>query len=107
MATNFSANETKILMPALRSLPDGSADPVSRRRVRQHQLGPGSEQFLAQAAAAVFAFVDAAALQFRDNELDEILEAFRRYRIGEVETVDAGCLDPGDHRVGDLLRRAD
>jgi hypothetical protein len=54
--------------------------------MRRRQPGAGAEQFLAQAAAAVIALVDTAALQLRHNELDEILEAFRGHGIGEIET---------------------
>ena len=51
--------------------------------------------------------VDAAFLQDGHDQLDEILEAFRRHDAAEIEAVDAGVVDPADQLVGDLLGRAD
>lgn len=69
---------------------------------RQVRLVAG-EEFLAQAALFVGGLVRAAALQLGDHQVDEIDIAFRGYRAGQVETVQAGFGDPAFQRVGDLV----
>src|SRR5438046_3272006 len=75
--------------------------------MRRGDVWATAEQFLAVGARAVVALVDAAALQFRYDQFDKILEALGGHGIGEVEPVDAGRLDPKGHLVGHLLGRAD
>src|ERR1051325_182950 len=84
-----------------------SPGPVFRRGMRRRNVRAAPEQLFTIGARTIVVLIDAPALQFRDDEFDKILEALRGHRIGEVETVDPGGLDPKDHLVSDLLRRAD
>lgn len=71
--------------------------------MRRGQACPtGSEHLFPQRARSVFGLVDAAALQFRHDELGEIPIPARRHGVAEVEAVDIGLVDPGLQFVGDL-----
>jgi hypothetical protein len=83
----------------------GSAVPGGRM-ARGKQPRPG-EQLLAQGARQVVTFVDAAFLQDRHDQIDEVLKALGGHDAAEVETVDIGFFDPGDQVAGDLLGRTD
>ena len=66
----------------------------------------GAEELFAQRAIGIVALVDAALLQDRHHEIDEVLQAFRRDHPAQIEAVDVGVLDPALQLVGDLLGRA-
>ena len=51
--------------------------------------------------------VDAALLQDRHDQIDEVLEALWGHDAAEVEAIDIGFFDPGRQIVGDLLGGAD
>src|SRR5262245_50118831 len=74
-------------------------------RLRQPRAAP--EQLLAQRAGPVRGLVQAAALELREDELDDLGERARRDHVGDVEAVDAGLLDPGLELVGHRLTGAD
>src|SRR3984893_15824591 len=76
-------------------------------RVARRQQRRAGEQFLAHGAGAIVALVDAAFLQDRHDQVDEILETLGGHDAAEVEAVDVGLVDPGDQVLGDLLGRAD
>ena len=73
----------------------------------RRQQGRAGEQFLTQGARTIVALVDAALLQDRHDQVDEILETLGGHDAAEVEAVDIGVVDPGDQVLGDLLGRAD
>ena len=78
----------------------GSAVPGGRMaRAQQPRLG---EQLLAQGAGQVLTLVDAALLQNRHDQIDEVVKALGGHDAAEVETVDIGFFDPGDQ----VVRRA-
>src|SRR5690242_3305812 len=62
---------------------------------------------VAQRLAAVFLAEGAAALQRRDDAIDEVEDVGREQRVADHEAVGARLLDDLAHPVGDLLRRAD
>src|ERR1700730_18396496 len=66
----------------------------------------GQTEVLAQGLAFVFAAEEAAALQFGDDPVDEIVEAAGNVREHDVEPVAGGALDPFLHLVGDHRRSA-
>src|ERR1700728_469858 len=92
----------------LRCLRRRNAMTILRGRVRGFEPGAAlAEQFFAQGAFLVGLFVAAAADQFRDQQLDDVLEIAGRNRKGDVQAVDIGLIDPGFDLVGDLFGRAD
>src|ERR1700758_5803275 len=54
----------------------------------------GAEQLFAQRAWRIVARIHTAALQLGNEVLDYMLEGLMRDRIGQIETVYAGRLDP-------------
>ncbi|MPL90041.1 hypothetical protein SDC9_36086 [bioreactor metagenome] len=80
---------------------------IALRGMAFGQPRPVAEELLAQRALAVAGGIDAALLQLGHDMADDIGEGLVRQRIGEVEAVDAGLLDPVLQQVGDRLARAD
>ena len=72
-------------------------------RVALRQQPRRGKQLLAQRAGPVVVFVDAALLQDRHDQIDEVMETLGGHDAAEVEAVDIGFFDPGDQVVGDLL----
>src|SRR5690242_19073340 len=69
----------------------GRGKAVGRARVVGGQMRVvGLEQFFAQGAFGIGGLVAATLLQLRDDQVDEVLEAFRGYGAGQVETVQTG-----------------
>ena len=62
---------------------------------------------VAESGAFILVTKDAAAPQFRDDELHEGVEAGRDGREHDVEAIAGIRLQPGLHRVGDLTGRPD
>ena len=62
---------------------------------------------MAQGAVCVAGLVAAATLQLGHHQIDEVGVAFRGDDARQVETVQAGGVDPGDQLFGHLLGRAD
>src|ERR1700730_11752433 len=106
------------------SRPDGGvARPHPTRSSTARQIGNTAEpdcwmicaepratwavELLAQRAGRVIPFVTPAPLQLGHDQIDEIGESLRRHRIGEVEPVHVGFLDPSDQLFCDLFGRAD
>src|SRR5436305_14484037 len=75
--------------------------------VEEAVLGARQAEVFAQRPACVFAAEEAAALQFGDDAVDEIVEAARDPWEHDVEAVAGGAVEPFLHLVGDRLRRAD
>src|SRR5215813_901971 len=75
--------------------------------MRIRQTIPAAKQLLPVGAGSIFAFVGAAFLQDRHDQFDETLQTLRNNGARQVEAVDIGLLDPGDHLVRDLLWRTD
>src|SRR6202022_1086028 len=74
-------------------------------------LGARQAEIFAQGLAFVFAAEEAAALQFGDDPVDEVVEAARDMGEHDVEPVAGGALEPllhlvGDHRRGTNQREA-
>ena len=69
--------------------------------------GRGRPRFSRSVLPLVFGAEQAAALQFRDHQLDEIVERARQIRRHDVEAVAGAFDEPLLHVVGDLLGRAD
>jgi hypothetical protein len=65
-----------------------------------------SEQFVPETAISIGSLVDAAVLQFRHDEIDEIEQVLWFARSLDVEAVDLGFLHPGNESVRDLAGRA-
>src|SRR6266446_3718457 len=70
-------------------------------------LGAREAEVLTQGLAFVFAAEDAAALQFGDDPVDEIVEAAGNVREHDVEAVAGVAQEPLLHLVGDRLGGAD
>src|SRR5947208_987092 len=73
--------------------------------VAGRQIGAVAEQLLAQGPGLVGPRIDAATLQLGNQVADDIGEGLVRHRIGEVEAVDVGFLDPRLQDVGNGRRR--
>jgi len=65
-----------------------------RRMVFAQPRAALSEKLLAESAGHVLAFIDTAPLQFGNDEVNKICEAFRRNGISKIEAVDVGVADP-------------
>ena len=78
---------------------DGLHPKKPRRRPRQAEM-------VAQRRAVVLAAEQAALLQDRHHEIDEIVEAFGEVGRHDVEAIGGALLEPVLQRVGDRLRRA-
>src|ERR1700737_1388249 len=75
-------------------------------RVEKAVFGAGQAEVFAQGLAFVFAAEEAAALQFGDDPVDEVVEAARDIGEHDVEPVAGGALEPLLHLVGDHRGRA-
>jgi hypothetical protein len=53
-----------------------------------------AEQLRAQRAVGVIGLEQAPLLERRHDQIDEVGQAFRGYRAGQVDAVDIGGLDP-------------
>lgn len=79
---------------------------VAGARVRRGQTRAAAEQFFAQGPLAVLLLKDAALLQLRHQQLDDIAEGFVSDGIGEVKAIDVRLFDPGLQFVRHGLRAA-
>src|SRR5450830_607900 len=91
----------------LKTYLSSNAAAIACARMQLRQAGVTGKQLFAQSARCVVMLVGATRLQFRDDQIDEGFEAFRRHRAGQVETVDIGLAYPCFQLIGNLLRRAD
>src|SRR5690606_28123935 len=66
-----------------------------------------AEQAMTQRTFLIGRLVEAALLQLRYHDVDEILVALGRHRPRQVEAVDLALLDPGGELIGDLTAVAD
>src|SRR5262245_64641807 len=69
-------------------------------------LGPRQSQVLPQGRAFVLRAEQAAALQLRNEQVDDIVEPLREGQRQHVETVGGAGCEPMLQRVGDLRGRA-
>ena len=65
-----------------------------------------AEQLVAQGAVCVAGLVAAATLQLGHHQIDEVGVAFRGDDARQVETVQAGGVDPGDQLLDVYKRQA-
>src|SRR5579859_7330280 len=65
-----------------------------------------AKQFLTQSAMSVVALVNPPPLQFGDDEIDEVVEAFRCQGVSKIESVNASFANPTLEIVRDLAGRA-
>src|SRR5580704_33272 len=83
-----------------------SAEPDCRMICAEPRATLAVELF-AQRPGRVIPFVAPAPLQLRYDQINEIGEILRHQRVGEVEPVHIGVLEPGDQFFCNLFRRAD
>src|SRR5207248_1781074 len=83
-----------------------SAEPDCRMICAEPRATLAVELF-AQRPGRVIPFIALAPLQLRHDQTNEIGETLRHHRVGEVEPVHIGVLDPGDQFFCNLCGRAD
>ena len=53
-----------------------------------------SVKLFTQSSRCIIVLIDSPALKLRHHQLDEIGEALRSHRVGQVKAVDIGFIDP-------------
>src|ERR1700719_1348917 len=64
------------------------------------------KELLSESSGSVFAFINAAPLHFRNNEVDKVSETFGRHSISEIKAINIGIANPGNQFVNNLAWRA-